>query len=243
MRRFFVPKEQIPTITGPDVHHVRDVLRMKAGDVLELLDGSGMVYEVKIKEIKKKEIVCAIVESREPCLPAGRSIVESRIKVTLAQALPKASKMDFIIEKCTELGVDRVIPMSSERTVAKSARIDRWQKIARSSAEQSRRTTIPEISPLTSFEEVLKMKKQFNLALILWEEETETTLKQTLSNYLMTGYPDILVLVGPEGGFSQKEIDLAKEAGIVPVSLGRRILRTETAGMAVLSILMYELEQ
>lgn len=234
--RFFVPKEQIPTITGPDVHHVRDVLRMKAGDELELLDGTGKVYLSKIVKIEKEKIVCAIVDS-------SRSKVESRIKVTLAQALPKSSKMDFIVEKCTELGVDRVIPMSGERTVAKSARIDRWQKIARSSAEQSRRTTIPEISPLTSFEDVLKIKKQFDLALILWEEEIETTLKQTLKPHLMNGYPDILVLVGPEGGFSQKEIDLAKEAGIVPVSLGRRILRTETAGMAVLSILMYELEQ
>jgi len=232
MHRFFVTKEQIPSITGSDVHHIRDVLRMKAGDSLELLDGMGKVHEAKISKIEKDKIICEVLSSH---LEEN----EPKVKVALAQALPKARKMDFIIEKCVELGVNRIIPMLTERIVPKSVKLDRWQKISKSSAEQSGRAVIPEISPLTRFEEVLRLREKFDLALIPWELEKGITLKQVLKNLIS---PNILIAIGPEGGFSQEEIKLSKEAGFVSVSLGKRILRSETAGMAALSAIMYELE-
>ena len=151
--------------------------------------------------------------------------------------------MDFVVEKCTELGVSQIVPMLTERTVAKEAKLDRWRKLAKEAAEQSGRTVIPAIASLTPFEEILKMKSQFDLALIPWELEKENTLKIVLKTGGQANRKTdrLLVLIGPEGGFSQKEISLAKEAGLISVSLGERILRAETAGMAVLSAIMYEL--
>jgi 16S rRNA (uracil1498-N3)-methyltransferase len=218
---------------------------MKAGDQLELLDGTGKVYEAMIRKVEKEKITCEIISSRQ-------EETEPKVKVALAQALTKGSKMDFVIEKCTELGVNQVIPMLTERTVAKEAKLDRWRKLAKEAAEQSGRAVIPEIASLKPFEEILKMKSQFDLALIPWELEKEKTLKKALKDSQIpqspnlqtpiSQLPNILIVVGPEGGFSQKEITLAKEAGFTSVSLGKRILRTETAGMAVLSAIMYEME-
>ena len=207
---------------------------MKTGDLLELFDGTGKVYTAKILNIEKGKINCKVFSSKE-------SENELKVKVTLVQALPKGGKMDFIIEKCTELGARSIIPMLTERTIGKSNKIERWKKISKEAAEQSGRAYIPDIQPLTKFEEVLKLRKQFSLALIPWELETEKTLKQVLTDPRIPGSPDILFLVGPEGGFSQNEIEQAKEAGFISVSLGKRILRTETAAMAVLSAIMYEL--
>ena len=207
MHRFFVEKDRIPNITGSDVHHIKDVLRMKVGDQLELLDGSGKIHISKILELKKDEIICKILSSRS-------EESEPKVKVTLAQCLPKAKKMDLIVQKCTELGVHKIIPALSERSIPKAEKQERWQKIAKVAAEQSGRSTIPEISPLTKFEEVLKTKDQFDLALIPWELEKENALK----NILTTGRPEdrktgrLLILIGPEGGFSRSEIELAKSA-------------------------------
>ncbi|MDD5594155.1 MAG: RsmE family RNA methyltransferase, partial [Candidatus Margulisbacteria bacterium] len=135
----------------------------------------------------------------------------------------------------------KIIPMMSERSVAKEAKLPRWQKIAKEAAEQSKRAIIPQISPLSKFEDVLKLKDQFDLALIPWESEKETTLRFILTTQPPNNLTTILVLIGPEGGFSEKEIASAKNAGLISVSLGKRILRTETAGLAVLSSIMYEL--
>ncbi len=232
MHRFFVSKDQIPTITGSDVHHIKDVLRMKVGDELELLDGTGTIYSARISEIKKEQIACEILSSRtaEP---------ELKVKITLAQCLPKAKKMDLIIQKCTELGAHRIIPTLSERSIPKGEKPARWKKIARESAEQCGRSNIPEISHLATFEDVLKLKQEHDLAVIPWELEKQKTLKSVLKGPLRGNR--ILILIGPEGGFSRKEIELAKAAGFVSVSLGPRILRTETVGMAVLSMINYEL--
>ncbi|MBU0672256.1 MAG: 16S rRNA (uracil(1498)-N(3))-methyltransferase [Candidatus Margulisbacteria bacterium] len=236
MPRFFVPKAQIPTITGTDVHQIRDVLRLKPGDELELLDGSGKIYFSKITEMKKDKITCEILEHRT-------SNVERRTQVAIAQCLPKAKKMDLIIQKCTELGAHKIIPTLSERSIAKGEKLERWKKIAKEASEQSGRTTIPEIAPLTNFAEVLKQKKDYDLALIPWELEQEQTLKSVLTTALRTPSTTILILIGPEGGFSQKEIDLAKEAGFTPISLGKRILRTETAGLAIMAMINYQYDQ
>jgi len=235
MPRIFVTKDQIPNISGSDVHYLRDVLRMRIGDPLELLDGTGNIYEAKILKMEKEKIACEIISLRQ-------QESEPKVKVTLAQALPKASKMDLVVEKATELGVERIIPMLTERTVAKRVKLDRWRRLAKEAAEQSGRAIIPEISTLTPFEEILKIKSRFDLALIPWELEKEKTLKQALRDFLTSQSPNILVAIGPEGGFSQKEIELAKRVGFVSVSLGKRILRTETAGLMVLSALIYEFD-
>lgn len=235
MHRVFVPASQIPEITGSDVHYLRDVLRAKVNDPIELLDGTGKIYEAKILKIEKGKIICKIISSR-------RQENEPGVKVTLAQALPKARKMDFIIEKCIELGVNQIMPVLTERTVGKSAKLDRWRRIAKEAAEQSGRAIIPEVFSLIQFADVLKMRNQFDLVLIPWELEKGRTLKQSLRSPLLPPFPHILVLIGPEGGFSQKEIELAGEAGFISISLGKRILRTETAGMAVTSAIMYEME-
>ncbi|MEA3492807.1 MAG: RsmE family RNA methyltransferase [Candidatus Margulisiibacteriota bacterium] len=230
MHRFFVPQDQIPVITGSDAHQIKNVLRMKSGDKLELLDGSGEIYTVKISELKRDNIVCEIISERS-------ETIEQKVSVTIAQCLPKTKKMDLIIQKCTELGVNKIIPTLSERSIAKGDKSDRWKKIAKEAAEQSGRATIPEIDPLTEFGDLLKLSKDYDLALIPWELEQETTLKHTLTTTL-PHY--ILILIGSEGGFSKSEIDLAVAAGFKPTTLGKNILRTETAGMSILSMINYQ---
>lgn len=229
MHRFFVPQDQIPNITGSDVHQIKDVLRMKAGDKLELLDGSGKVYLAKIISLTNEKIITEIITT-------AQNTDQNKVAVTLAQCLPKAKKMDLIIQKCTELGVSKIIPTLSERSIAKGEKLERWKKIAKEAAEQSGRSTIPEISNLIKFEDLLKLRKDYDLALIPWELEKENSLKKVLSILPRA----LLIIIGPEGGFSQKEIDQAKEAGFTSISLGKRILRTETAGMAILAMLSYE---
>jgi 16S rRNA (uracil1498-N3)-methyltransferase len=236
MHRFFTPPDQFPVITGADAHQVKDVLRMKAGEHLELFTGDGQVHEAKIIGLAKDRIDCEIIFST-----AAES--EPKTKITLAQGLPKGRKMDLIVEKCVELGVRQIIPMLTERTVAKETKPLRWRKIAKEAAEQSKRALIPEIKPLTKFEDVLSLKAEFDLAIIPWELEQKTTLKQALTPHcsLLPAPSSILLLIGPEGGFSEAEIAAAKKAGFISVSLGPRILRTETAGLAALAAITYEL--
>lgn len=230
MPRVFVPPAQFPDITGSDLHYIKAVLRLKPGDKLELLDGTGKVYEAKISRIGKDRASCEIVSSRQ-------EDSEPKTLVTLAQALPKASKMDFVVEKCVELGVHRLIPMTTERTVAKGAKLDRWRKLAKEAAEQSGRAIIPEVTELSDLDSVLKMRDKFDLALIPWELET----KRSLKSLLLPQFLNVLVLIGPEGGFSIKEVEAARAAGFQAASLGKRILRTETAGLAALANIIYEL--
>jgi 16S rRNA (uracil1498-N3)-methyltransferase len=191
------------------------------------------VHEAKIIDLAKDRIDCEIVASRP-------DESEPKVKLTLAQGLPKGRKMDLIVEKCVELGVRQIIPMLTERTVAKATKLARWQKIAKEAAEQAKRAVIPEVMPALEFQEVLRLKDQFDLALIPWEEEDKTSLKQALTSSLAAR--SILLLIGPEGGFSGAEVGSAKKAGFVSVSLGKRILRTETAGLAALAAITYELE-
>jgi len=240
MPRVFVDKQELPEITGPAVHHLRDVLRLKAGEAIDLLDGLGDIHHAKIITIGKERISCQILSTE-------KMLTEPAVKVTLAQALPKAAKMDLIIEKCTELGAAKFIPLITSRTEAKTAKLERWQKIAKAAAEQSGRAIIPEIKEQLKFEKLLKLRGEYDLALIPWELEQETKLKQALiskfpnSPIRILQSPNILIVIGPEGGFSTKEIDLAKANGFTPVSLGKTILRTETAGLATLAAIMYEL--
>jgi len=232
MPRIFVPQDQLPFITGSDVHYLKDVLRIKPGDEIEILDGSGTIYSAKINNIQKDKIKLDIIRS-------SKSETEPKVEITLAQSLPKAKKMDFIIQKCTELDVSEIIPVITERSISKGEKTARWQKIAIEAAEQSGRASIPKVASLIDFKSLLKKAKEFDLALIPWEMEKTNRLKTILQK---SSFRNIIMLIGPEGGFSSQEIAEAKTAGFIPISLGKRILRAETAGMAMLSMMMYELD-
>lgn len=232
MPRLFVPPAAFPNITGADAHYVRNVLRLQAGDRLELLDGTGQVHEAEIVSLTKELVTVKVVRSS----PSDREPV---VKVTLAQALPKGSKMDFVVEKSVELGVNRIIPVLTERTIGRSAKTERWRKLAKEAAEQAGRAIIPEVSESTNFASVLKLKERFDLALLPWELEKNISLRSALQ---ASKPSSIIVLIGPEGGFSQAEVEQARAMGWQTVTLGKRILRTETAGLAVLANIMYERE-
>ncbi|MFA5789371.1 MAG: 16S rRNA (uracil(1498)-N(3))-methyltransferase [Candidatus Gracilibacteria bacterium] len=231
MPRVFVSPEHFPDIIGSDVHYLRDVLRLKPNDELELLDGSGLVHAARIETLTPDRVSCQVFSSRP-------SESEPRTKITLAQALPKSSKMDFIVEKCTELGVGRIIPMLTSRTIAQGVKLERWRKLAKEAAEQSGRAIIPEISDSLKLAEVLKLKDQFDLALIPWESEKENSLKSVFTVHRPSS---IVFLIGPEGGFTKEEVEAARQAGFILVSLGKRIMRTETAGLATIANIIYEL--
>lgn len=241
LARFFVQPEQIQgdiaIITGPDVKHISRVLRMEVGDGLDILDGSGMVYQAKICEINKQEIHCEIL-GRE------QADTEPRLKVTLVQGLPKGDKLETIIQKCTELGIHRIIPLAATRSVVKldskkaAERQERWQRVAMEAAKQCRRAGVPEVRNLTAWDELWQQIPQDAPVLLAWEEEKKQSIKK-----LLQGLPtpsQIYILIGPEGGFDPTEVDKAMANGAQPVTLGSRILRTETAGPSVLTMVLYQ---
>lgn len=241
MPRFFVDLNQIQgdfaQVTGEDAHHIRSVLRSRIGEDVILCDGCGMDYSGTIKEIGEKEILIQI--SRKEV-----SSSEPKTKVTLFQGLPKGDKMEWIIQKCVESGIDQIIPVSSAHCIVKlgqkeEKKRERWQKIAESAAKQSGRGKIPQIGKVVSFFQAVEQAKSMNGALIPYEKEENREIRQFVSQFQGQ---TIALFIGPEGGFAEEEIELAEKAGILPVTLGKRILRTETAGLAALTILLYELE-
>ena len=238
MRRFFTDDiaNQTATITGDDAHHISRVLRMKAGDALSLCDGAGHEYDAVISSISPDAITCALGERRE-------SASESPVHVTLFQCLPKTGKMELIVQKCTELGVFSIVPVVSARCVVVpnkdfEKKRERYNRVALEAAKQSRRAMVPEVLPLV---ELKKMDPgAFDLFLIAYEDESGRTLKQALR--AADAPKSIALLIGPEGGLEDSEVSRLTEAGAVSVSLGKRILRTETAGMAMLAQTLYEVE-
>ena len=237
--RFFISPDQVIdqliTVSGEDVRHIATVLRMKTGDGLLLCDGMGTEYQAKIVQIGRAEIRAEIVSRSK------REIHHPFI--TLGQGLPKSDKMDWIVQKATELGVATILPLVTERTIVKirdeATRISRWQKIAREAAMQSNRPDTPQVGHIRSFSDFLQTlsPEPRTLLLIPWEEGTEP-MKNVLRQ--MHGIKNVIVLIGPEGGFSAQEAEMAKERGFHLVSLGPNILRTETAAVAVLSMIGYE---
>ncbi len=237
--RFFISPDQVSgpeiTITGEDVRHIATVLRMKTGDELLLCDGEGTDYAVKIRQVDRAQIRTEIM---------GKSKREiSHPRITLGQGLPKSDKMDFIVQKATELGVASIVPLVTERTIVKVKdevkRTARWRKIAREASMQSNRTGIPQIEGIRGFSDFLRTlaPEPFTLLLLPWEESTEA-IKHVLR--LNPDVKNIIVLIGPEGGFSQAEAAEARSKGFHAVSLGPNILRTETAAIAVLGMIGYE---
>jgi 16S rRNA (uracil1498-N3)-methyltransferase len=238
MHRFFIPKEWIQqnnvTITGEPLHQIGYVLRLKPTDRIIVLDNSGWEFEVEIERISKEQAQGKVV-SKKP----GQG--EPRIKITLYQALLKSDKFELVLQKGVELGVTAFVPFVSERCITRkesAGKIERWGKIIQEAAEQSERLILPELHPLISFNEACGMVKQ--PALMLWEEEKSLSLKQILQNPPFNHTANISLFIGPEGGFPESEQELARQHGIAIASLGKRILRAETAGLAAISAILYE---
>lgn len=241
MAKFFVREDMVQNnkiiVTGEDVNHIKNVLRYKIGDKIEISSGDSLEYLCEIYDIKKDEIIANIID----CF--GNES-EPNIKITLYQGLPKAEKMELIIQKCVELGIDSIVPINTDRTIAKlngkeEKKLLRWNKISEASAKQSRRGKIPQIKNVMSFKEAVKEAKEYSLAVIPYEKETNNNIKKIIKNF---SGKDIAIFIGAEGGFTEGEIAIAKLGGITPITLGKRILRTETAGFITTAILLYELE-
>ncbi len=237
LRRFFVQdidrKKGIASIGGVEFHHLHNTLRLGVGGEIILFDNSGSEFRASIEEIDRNSALLKIIEEIRPSQ-------KTSIKIILAQGIPKARKMDFIIQKATELGISEIIPIATAHSVPAlkgeraAAKEKRWKRIAIEASKQCKRATITEIHPIISLPELLKLPLK-GLKLILWEDETETRLsdiKDRLSD-------NITVIIGPEGGFSKEEITMAKGNGSISVGLGKMVLRTETASIASLAILMH----
>ena len=245
MNQFFVEPAQIQdkkiVITGKDVNHIKNVLRMKIGEELSVSNGvDGKEYRGIIEEFTEDAVVCSLAFVKEDG-------VELPSKVYLYQGLPKADKMELIIQKAVELGVYEIIPVATKRAVVKldekksKSKIARWQAISEAAAKQSKRAIIPNVADVLSFKEALKECQKAKVKVIPYElAEGMDKTKEIISD-LKPGQ-DVAIFIGPEGGFDDAEIEAAMEAGVIPVTLGKRILRTETAGFTILSWIMYQLE-
>lgn len=242
MHKFFIRRENISgeklNITGDDVNHIYKVLRLNIGDIILVCDGEGNEYISRINEINKKEVKCDIIES---------SINQSEppIKIILFQGLPKAQKMELIIQKGVEIGICKFQPVITQRVVVKtegkdiSNKLERWRRISEEAAKQSNRGIIPEILEPIAFEDAVKAIRDLDLFIVPYEKERSNSLKKILTDYKHA--KNIGIFIGPEGGFDESEIDICIKRGIIPVTLGPRILRTETAGIAVSSMVLYEI--
>jgi 16S rRNA (uracil1498-N3)-methyltransferase len=243
---FFIHSKQISGnhlyLTDPLAKHIGGALRYQTGDQIFVIDEQKVGYVVQLLEVKPKKITGKILEEK-------RQAPTSQVTITLGQAILKAKKMDWILQKATELGVSRIISMITERTVVdpRPERIEhqqrRWGEILKEAAQQSGRWEIPELDRPTDFPRVIEQASNFNLSLIPWEGESKTSLKKALRDILPSNSlpQKILVLIGPEGGFSHQEIEIARKHRVIPVSLGWRILRAETACLASLTMIQYEL--
>ena len=241
MPKFFVAKDKIDgttiTIDTDDVSHIKRVLRLNIGDSITVCDSAATDYTAEITDISDKAVVCRIL-SKE------KNNAEPNISATIFQALPKATKMELIIQKNTELGVVRIVPCELSRCVVKldskdaKKKCERWQKIADEAAKQSGRGVLPTVSDVMKFKDAVKEMKKSDIYFVPYESAEEITLKSVLTEKTGT---TVAFMIGPEGGFSPEEAEYLKNENVPLVTLGKRILRTETAGMAVLSMVMYEI--
>ena len=245
MPKFFTSakniKDDILIIESEDAKHIKKVLRLNENDIITVCDGQGTDYSAKITQINSNEVVCSILESK-------KCDTEPEIEVTLYQGLPKASKMDYIIQKTTELGISRIVPVSLSRCVVKiendsaeKKKIERWRKIAYEAAKQSGRGIVPQIDEIMTIDEVIADLKQCDMAFVPYECEQQTRLKTVIES--KKDIKNVGFVIGPEGGFDITETEKLKAAGVQTVTLGKRILRTETAGEAVLAMVMYALDE
>ena len=246
MQRFFVEPHQIEEakhhihINGTDVNHIKNVLRMKCGEDVWISDGGEKEYHCRIEELGDDEVLLHILYAQEPKY-------ELPNKIYLFQGLPKQDKMELIVQKAVELGVYQVIPVATKRAVVKldakkaKKKVERWQQIAVSAAKQAGRGIIPAVGEVCTYAQALKYAEELDVVLIPYElaEGMEET-KQIIAG-IRPGQ-SVGIFIGPEGGFEEEEVALAMKTGANPVTLGKRILRTETAGLTMLSVLMFHLE-
>ncbi len=245
MQRYFITNEQFNEqrliITGDDAHHLANVMRAKPGDVIIVCDGSGREAQAELEHVSRTEVAAIRMEARE-------SEAEPNVRVTIAQALPKGDKLETVIQKGTEVGAYSFVPFVSERTIVQydakkeSKRLERWGKIAKEAAEQSHRGRIPSVASVIKWRELLKLAAEQDAAYFCYEKEAGLRLRSLLGKLRAERgeQVSIMLIIGPEGGFTEKEVSEAEDAGCVPVSLGRRILRTETAALVGLSAILYE---
>lgn len=222
-----------------DIRHLSKVLRLKEGDEVDVSDSMEWEYRAEIVSIAEEEVILVILDKQ-------KFAREPELLVTLFQGIPKAGKMEMIIQKCVELGVHAIVPVFMERTVVVEKgnfgkKLDRWQKISDEAVKQCKRGTVPQIGQQLRFSEMAEAVKDYDLILFPYENEDDYSIKDCLRG-LEVKPKTIAVIIGPEGGFSEKEADALDQAGAVRVTLGKTILRTETAGMAALAMTMYELE-
>ena len=250
MPKFFVKEEQIQEnqiiILGQDVNHIKKVLRAKIGDELQICNSqNGENFLCEIDNLEEEKIICQIKEKIQ-------EQVESNIEVTIFQGLPKADKMEYIIQKTVELGVYDITPVEMKRCVVKlnekdkSKKIERWQKISEVAAKQCGRDIIPQINNIINIKNICNLIQEYDMVLVAYENEEKNTLKEQLENIKKQNNSKskvkIGIIIGPEGGLEEKDVETLKENGAKVITLGRRILRTETVALNVLSIIMYELE-
>ena len=242
MYKFFVEDNQINNdkivINNDDYNHIANVLRMKKGDTILITNkNSKETFNCEIEEVKSNEIVCNILNKEN-------KKVELEVKIDLYQGLPKADKMEYIIQKSVELGVNKIVPVNMKYCIAKikdeEKKNIRWNKISEVAAKQCKRNIIPQIDKSINMNGLYSEIKNYDLAIVAYENENNITLKTVLKEN--TEIKNIAVIIGPEGGFSLEEVDKLRENGAKIVSLGNRILRTETAPIALLSMLVYEYE-
>lgn len=224
-----------------DIKHMIKVMRLAEGDTVDVSDSMEWEYKTEIVSIDADEVLLAIVDKQ-------KFAREPEVRVTLFQGVPKAGKMETIIQKCVELGVYSIVPVFMERTVVVEKgnfgkKLDRWQKISDEAVKQCKRGVIPQIEEQCNFKEMLPQLADFDLILFPYENETGYSIKDCLRSIPVDKKPEtIAIVIGPEGGFADKEAELMDEIGAARVTLGKTILRTETAGMAALAMTMYELE-
>ena len=245
MNRFFVDIDgrDVGTdinITGGDVNHIKNVLRLRIGEHVVVSDGRGRDYTCRIAQIGTDVVICNIEDIND-------NFAELPVEVTLFQGYPKSDKMDLIVQKMVELGVHRIVPVFTARTIVKldqkkaAKKTDRYRTIAESAAKQSGRCIIPEIAEPVSFAEALELAKELDMNIIPYEAaEGMEQARRIISG--IRGHRSLGVFIGPEGGFAREEVEQAQAIGAECITLGHRILRTETAGLAVMSIIMFQLD-
>lgn len=245
MHHFFVTPPQVSDaviyIEGSDVNHMKNVLRMKPGEKVEISDGNNLKYLCEVSFYEADRAVLTILEKRD-------ADTELSSRLLLFQGLPKSDKMELIVQKAVELGAYEVIPVATKRSVVKlddkkaAKKVERWNSISESAAKQAGRSRIPEVTRVMSYREALEAAKELDVILIPYELAEGMEDTRQLIHSIRPGQ-SVGIFIGPEGGFEKEEVEEAVKAGARPVTLGRRILRTETAGLTVLSVLMFELEK
>lgn len=246
MHRFYVENDQIHetdiAIKGQDVNHIKNVLRMNVNDEIVICNGQGKDFYCIINQISSDEVIASIKSEQD-------TDTELTTKIYLFQGLPKKDKMELIIQKAVELGVYEIIPVVTKRSIVKLdekkkelKKLERWQNISTSAAKQSNRGMIPRVAQVMSYKEALNFASTLEYNVIPYEKADDIDKTREILKGVK-GKQSVGIFIGPEGGFEELEIDLATQVDIKPITLGKRILRTETAGLAILSIIMFEIER